>query len=635
MLNRYHHVFSGMHTAVLGGLKPAQILILLAWLSCSQALAGTLEAQIDRTRITQGETVTLQLSVSDDIQGNPDLSPLDKDFDILSRSEGSRFNIINGHSSATREWQLVLLPKHEGDLTIPAVRLGGMESQPLQLKVMPAAATQSGAAGTTGQPVLVEVEAEPEHPYVQGEVAYRVRILSRVPLNEASLGEPQAGDAIVEQAGEDNHYTTQRNGTTYQVIERRYVIFPQHSGTLRINGPTLAAAVPVRNSGRRSLRERFFGKDPFKDMEKFFGGAPFADFPDIGGLFTETRPVRIRGRDITLNVLPQPAGVQGQWLPAKSLSLAEAWSPDPPVFRVGEPVTRTIALIVDGLSAAQLPDLAPPLPSGMKAYPDQPQNETRAEADSLITTRTLKTALIPTAPGSVTLPEFRIHWWDTEAQQPRVATLPARTFQVLPPRAGTSAATATGAPATAGANAAAPAAASTSSHTDMQALQPKPQPAYWPGIAAAVTAGWLVTLVLWRISSTRGRNGIPRPAPAGDAAPSRRQQLGQCRTRLKNACHSNDPRAAKAALLDWAVLQWPAAPPRDLSALAGRISNAAARGEIIALDRLLYAGDAQQGWDSHAAWPVLEQVLVQKAPTADSGTDEPLPDLYPRHVPGT
>jgi hypothetical protein len=104
---------------------------------------------------------------------------------------------------------------------------------------------------------------------------------------------------------------------------------------------------------------------------------------------------------------------------------------------------------------------------------------------------------------------------------------------------------------------------------------------------------------------------------------------------LKNACLSNDPRAARAALLDWAAVQWSAAPPRDLSELASQFSSTAAQGEIVTLDRMLYAGEASLSWDSRAAWPVLEQALRHAAPGDDAGTEEPLPDLYPRHVPGS
>jgi hypothetical protein len=611
---------------------------MLTLLCAGQAQAGTLDAQLDRTRITEGETVRLQLSTSDDVRGEPDLDPLTADFEILGRSQGSRLNIVNGQRTSTRQWQVVLLPRHAGDLTVPALRLGSLASQPLPLEVLPATAAQAGGADA-GAPVLVEVEADPAAPYVQGEVGYVVRVLSRVPLHEASLSEPSAGDAIVEPAGEDRQYTTQRNGTTYQVTERRYAIYPQHSGPLTIQGPVLSAAVPVQDGRRRSLRERFFGGGPFADMDRLLGGAPFADFPDFDSLFTETRPVRLHGEDVALDVQPRPAGVQGDWLPAKSLTLTEAWSPDPPVFRVGEPVTRTIALIADGVSAAQLPDLALPAVAGLKAYPDQPQNETHAQDGSLITTRTLRTALIPTAPGKLTLPGLQVHWWDTRAQQARVATLPGRTVEVLPGTAGSAAADLPGAPAApappvtapAGGAAQGPAADGGPALPAGQAVAARTS--YWPWLAGAATAGWLVTLVLWWRS--RGRSAAPRPAPARDDAPSPARQRAACRTRLQEACRTDDPRAARAALLDWAALQWPDAPPRGLSGLAGHLDGSAAHPVIVDLNRVLYDGSRQPRWDGQAAWPVLER-LLDETPAARDDTSRagPLPDLYPRHVAG-
>jgi len=635
---RYRFDLHGRRGDRRSGLPRALVVLLLGMMLAGHALAQELTARIDRTRIAEGETVRLQLSVPGDAQGRPDLGPLGADFDILGESQGSQVNIINGRSSSTHVWQLVLMPKRSGELTIPALQLGALQSRPLQLTVLPASASASPATGA-GQPVLLEIEADPEQPYVQGEVTYRVRILSRVPLREASLSDPQAGDAIVEQLGEDSRYTTQRNGTTYQVIERHYAIFPQHSGDLKVESPVLSASVPAEGGGRRNLRQRFFGNDPFTDIQKFMGSDPFADFPDLGGMFGETRPVRIRARDVTLAVRPQPAGVQGNWLPARSLTLTEAWSPDPPVFRVGEPVTRTIALVADGLSAAQLPDLTPPVPAGMKLYPDQPQSESRAEGDSLIVTKTMQAALVPTAPGELTLPDFRVRWWDTDAQQARVATLPGRTIEVLPASPGANGpVTAPLAPAEPAGSARAatppappaPAAVPAGSTPARQAGAP---PSYWPWLAGAALAGWLVALVLW-MRARQGRTDPVKPATPANAAPSRRQGLAKSRTRLRNACLSNDPRAARAALLDGATVLWPDAPPRGLSELAARFAAGSLQAEIVALERLLYDHNAPRGWDGRSACPVLEQALVDAAADDGSVKHEALPGLYPQHVAG-
>ena len=608
--------------------------LLLGLLVSGQVLSQGFDAQLDRTQVSEGDTVTLSLTAPGDSQGSPDLSPLNADFDIVGRSQGTSINIINGRSTSTRQWQLALLPKRRGKLSIPPLQLGNLSSPPLHLEVVAAAATTGNATGSD-QPVMVEVDADTQHPYVQGEIAYRVRILSRVPLREASLSDPVAGDAIIERVGDDSSYTTQRNGETWQVIERHYAIFPQRSGSLKIESPVLSAALPVHNARRQSLGQHFFGNDPFADIEKMMGKSPFAGFPAMGDLFTETRPVRVRDRDITLDVRAQPAAVQGTWLPAKNLTLSETWSPDPPVFRVGEPVTRTVVLIADGLSPAQLPDITLPVPAGMKSYPDQPQSETRADDGDLITTRTMKVALIPTASGTLTLPALQIPWWDTATQQARTATLPARTIQVLPGAAGA------GQPATATPIARNTPAAS-ASPSQATPVSPSPadvvaagnpqawwQTAYWPWIAAAAVAGWLATLILW-LRARRGHKVAVAPGnTVNDISP--RQASAQARTRLRQACQANDPGAARRALLDWAAAHWPDAAPRGLSALAGHFADAQAREAVTALDRALYDDAEHRDWNGKAAWPALERALEVAASTDGKQKSDVLPDLYPQH----
>jgi hypothetical protein len=612
------------------------LLLFSACLLSQQALAGRLDAQIDRTRIADGETVTLRLSASGDTQGDPDLGPLTDDFDILSQGQSTQMSFINGRGSTTREWQLVLMPKRSGQLTIPALRIGGAESQPLRLEVAAPDVAQNGAT-RPGQPVMIEVEVEPEQPYVQAEVNYRVKILSRVPLREASLSEPRAGDAIVERLGEDSSYTTQRNGETYQVIERRYAIFPQHSGALQIESPVLSAAVPAGNS-RRGGGSRFPGGGAFADIERFFGRNPFAGFPDMGDLFEETRPVRVRGRVADLEVRPQPAASPGPWLPAKNLTLSETWSPDPPVFRVGEPVTRTVEVVAEGLTAAQLPALTPPVPDGVKLYPDQPQNQTRSQGGDLVATRTLKAALVPSVTGSLTLPEMKLSWWDTEAHQARVATLPGRTIEVLPAKAGTQAA-----PAGPEAAQAAPSEDTPVTTTPREASPSTPgtdssqvtklawQAGYWPWLAGAAGLGWLLTAVLWLRARRRTESATGKRPGVAPGQPSHRQRLTHSRTRLRNACKAGDAKAARTALLDWADARWPEQRPRGLSDLARRLPTEQARTEVDNLNRILYDPGSKDSWDGRHAWAFLDQALKEAQSEADTGSTEELPDLYPQH----
>lgn len=600
------------------------LLVLCGLAPTGGVLAAGLDASLDRTRIPEGDSLTLQLSAPSDAQGNLDLTPLAQDFDLLNQSQGTQMRIINGHAEGSRQWQLRLAPKRVGSLTVPSLTLGNLVSKPLTLEVLPAA--QAAAAGEA-RPVLVEVEANTLEPLVQGQVLYQVRILARVPLRQASLTDPKAGDALVERLGEDKNYRTQRDGQSYQVIERRYAIFPQRSGALAIEPPLLTAQIPDSGGRRSSPRDRF-GRDPFADLDNLFGQDPFANLG--GGLFESTRQIQLRGQNLTLNVKPQPPGGGSPWLPAESLQLTETWSPEPPQWRVGEPVTRTLAITVQGLSAAQLPDLNPPVPEGIRAYPDQPQAESRSEGDALVAQKVVKIALVPAREGHFTLPEVRLSWWDTQAGQARQAVLPARTLTVAPgagqapqPAPAPSAAPAVPVPAPVAGAAVPPA-----------PVEPKPDaPAApadrldsgpWPWVAAGLAGLWLATLLTWWWERRR------RGAPAVDA-PASAPGLRQAKRRLELACRAGDPHAARAALLDWGRARWPDAPPRSLEGLGARLGPGASE-ELDALNRVLYGQDGTH-WQGSPAWTRLAAALVASGDPPGSATqDVGLPPLYPGHA---
>ncbi len=615
-----------------GGLWRRLGWLLLGVLISAPVLSQGFDAQLERSQISEGESVMLLLSASGDDTSNPDLSPLEADFDVVGQSQGTSISIINGHSTQTRQWRIALMPKHPGDLRIPSLSLGNQSSQPLPLKVLPASADNSGNA-TSQRPVILEVEAEPADPYVQAQINYRVRVMARVPLREASLSEPRAGDAIIESLGKDRNYTTQRNGETWQVVERRYAIFPQHSGELTIESPLLSASVPV--STGRSRQQRGFSHDPFADIERMMGRNPFSG---MGGMFEETRPLRVRDHDITLQIRPQPASAQNMsWLPAKNLTLSETWSPDPPVFRVGEPVTRSVTLTAQGLSTAQLPDPIPPVPADMKRYPDQPQSESHVEGDDLVATKTLKTALIPNASGTLTLPELRIPWWDTRTQESRVATLPARTINVLPGVAGAAQPVPTPAAPSSQPITPPPVTASpseTASNTTTPTSNngsPSTHAGVWPWVTAVMTLVWLATLFLWlRARRASTRTDLEPKNRSEKTSTARQATLAQAIKRLKQACQKNDAKAAHAALLDWSVAYWPENRPRGLAALAQRLKDAKARNQLSTLDRVLY-DETSSGWDGQTAWLILKPVLsADLAGTGKESRDSALPDLYPQ-----
>lgn len=621
----------------IGGARGAWTVAL--WLLLSlPALAAQLDARLDRSRISEGETVLLLLSAAGDSDGAPDLTPLLQDFDVLNRSQGSSFSMINGRTRSSRDWKVVLAPKRSGTLTVPALSMGSLSSRPLTLEVLP-----PGKADPNGppQPVRIEIEATPEQPYVQGKVVYTVRVLSRVPLRQPQLSDPVAAGALVERLGDEREYETQRDGQAYRVKERRYALFPQRSGALEIEAPVLSAEVAEPGKSRNGLRDRAFGgRDPFASFDRMFGGDPFAG---MGSMFDQLRPLRLRGRSLSLDVQPQPPGSPVPWLPAESVALNETWAPNPPTFRVGEPVTRTLVITAQGVTAAQLPDLAGELTAdGISAYPDQPVSETRADGDTLIAQKVVRTAMVPSVAGALELPAIEVAWWDTNSGQARTARLPARTIEVAPAPPGTAAAAVApsvpgGSSRDAGMRAADNLAAQRTTITAEPAADrwtadvATGAGSLWPYLALLFGLAWLATLALW----WRTRRRSPAPTPASTPAerpPSRVASMSLAG--FERACRANDARAARSVLLEWAAAHWPQDPPQRLEQLAQRLGPDAMP-LVREMDRGLYA-DAAGGWDGVKAWQHFEPLLKRaQRDTPNVDGKDALPPLYPPQILGS
>jgi hypothetical protein len=588
-------------------LRLLTVWLLLAVFGLATAANG-LSARLDRNRIAEGETVTLLLATSGEGGGAPDLAPLAQDFDVLNRGQSVHMSYVNGRSSSRREWQVLLAPKRSGTLVVPAIQVGGLSSQPLTLEVLPAA--QAAKQGVP-PPVRLEVEAVPQRPYVQQKTLYTVRVLSRLPLRQVALSDPQLRDALVEPLGPERRYEVRRDGQQYQVTERRYALFPQHSGALTIEPPVLSAQLPQPAQGGGN---RFFGRDPFAGL---------------GGMLEQTRPIQLRGERLTIDVQPQPPGTPSPWLPADSLTLSDSWSPNPPSFRVGEPVSRTLVITAQGVSVAQLPELVPAVPDGIGVYPDKAESATRRDGDTLVAQKWTSAALVPARAGTLTLPGVELAWWDTAAEQLRVARLAAREIEVLP--------------AAAGARPAAPPASVVTAQPSMGPTSGRAVPSaaapvaatggeaagagYWPWLAVGLGLAWLGTLGLWWRArrSAAAPAAAPPPAAAG-AGPLPGVRSGHAP--IEAACRADDPRAVRRALLAWAARRWPQDPPQGLEQLAARLGPGAAEvlGEI---DRGLYAA-AEVPWNGTAAWQALAPLLERGRRTRRTAQpDTALPPLYP------
>jgi hypothetical protein len=528
----------------------------LGLLWAGPALAARIDVSLDRNPVPLDQSFTLIFSAEEAPDDDPDFRPLEKDFEVLSQSQSSQFSYQNGHSSRRIEWRVTVIAKEAGTLEIPPVPFGRDRSQPFSVTVVAGSAKRNAPGNAE---VFMEVQAEPKEPYVQAQVIYTLRVLSRVAFGEARLSPPKAGDALIEQLGDGQNPSSLvlRNGVQYKMTEIRYALFPQQSGPLRIEPMRLEIQVA---SGGRSLF------------------APFFNSP--------TRAQRVESDAIELQVRPIPAEFKGKhWLPAASLELEDSWAGKPPQVAGGEPVTRALTIKARGVTVGLLPELGPeaaPASDAIKQYPDQPVLSEDKPVSGLSSVRQEKTALVVSRPGTYRLPALEIPWWNIQTDRPEVARLPERTLTVLPSAHGPGPAAPQAAPESKPTPEAAPTPVATPESESRPAARALAED-HWFWLALLCGLGWLATGVAWWRQASRKPSRTEAEPPTRSAAPSERK----LRTAIETACRANDAAEAKRALADWAALRWPG------SALGGQDLERRAGGgelgrEIARLNRCLY-----------------------------------------------
>ena len=436
------------------------ILLLLAIGVAQPAFAlSKIEASVDRNPVMEGEYFVLNISVDDEIDtGKLDTSALLKDF-IVGRTSVSRSTqIMNFDAVKETRWQVLLAPKQQGQLTIPAFSIDGVSSSPIPLKVV-----ETGSQPAQMNNLFIDAKVSTDEAYVGQLITYKVKLYLAVELQRGVLSAPVIEGAQIKQIGEDKDGSEIVDGRRYRVIERTYGIIPDLPGQVNIKGATFAGDVLVESQRRGGM----------------FG-------------FNESRPMQAGAPSLTVQVNPAPKNFQGQWLVADLVVLKENFPEDIKEFTVGSPITRTITLLASNADENSLPDIAQTLPNELKSYPEKPQRQTFVRDAQIVSQYSITSAIVPSKVGTFTLPEVKVPWWNPHLKRQETATLPARTIVVI-----------------GGAVTDAPAQAS------WQANSATDNNDSW--MVKVFAALWLITLVAWIITLIAWRRALKKPSAASTA----------------------------------------------------------------------------------------------------------------------
>jgi len=515
------------------------------------------------------------------VDDDPDFSPLDKDFDILNSSQSLNSSYVNGTWKQVKSWTLNIIAKDIGKFTIPPVSFGKDISPAIQITVKNSSSPNSespNGQATIPAKIFLETAIDKKSGWIQSQFIYTVRLMRTVGIANASLSEPVSSDpdAIIEKLTEDNYQKT-RNGITYDVFERRYAIFPQKSGQLKIK--------PLTFEGRVNATQPRTIFDQFR-------------------MSGQLKRLRSKAVDFTVKAAPKNITLQ-DWLPSSNVQLIEQWSDEIQNIKAGEPITRTIIISADELTSVQLPELKFEDIKGVKQYPDKAITEDRKDDNGIIGLKQVKVALIPGKAGSYTLPEVKLQWWNTKTDKKETAILPEQVIEVAANPANSIAAV----PVTPPAQTAVTPQPDSSAFDSTRTASVPEQEQYWKWLSAFFALAWLLTLMLYIRKPSDNSTGKQHENKINKKVISQRLKAAT-RSVEKNA-KDNNAANTKNALIEWAKQFYADNSISNLSLITSFCSSPLAI-EIEKLNQSLYSPENPE-WDNKSLLHAFNDELSSHA----------------------
>ena len=393
--------------AIVASLAAAGVLAL--WAAPVDAQSPPVTAEVDRSSLALGETLTLTVSVNGSFNASqPSLPSLDG-LVLVGRGSMTQLSTINGKVSGTVAHEFTFRATEVGSITIGPVSVvldgKSYETDPIAIEVVPVSVQPQRAAPDeapddspvemVGQRRFVEASVDDPTPYLGGQVVYSVRYYQAAEPFELGHffrvrpGRPNFAGFWDGQHTEERRYETEVAGRRYSVWEERTVVFPTVSGPLTI--PSVKVAVP-------------------------------------GGFFA--RDSDLRTQSVSLEVRPLPDGAPAGFTGAVGRYDVAA-SVDATSVRAGVPVTLTFTISGAGNIDAAPEPMWPEIPD-WRFFDSAVDTSSRLDGGRVRGTRTYKRVMVPERAGSYTLPSIEYAYFDPVAGAYRSAATPPISIDVSP-----------------------------------------------------------------------------------------------------------------------------------------------------------------------------------------------------------
>ena len=350
---------------------------------------------VDKTEIDETQVVMLSVAVSGSQQySEPDWTLLEDDFHLAATTQQREsVEIVNGRVRRFLSWEVYLIPKRLGNLTVPSFQFGNEKTEPITIVVKE---LDPELKKQIEENVFFETTVEPQSPYVQAaiHVTRRLYYSNNVQVRPEQFVPLSINDTLVVEIGDVKRSFSVRGDNRHNVLIRRSVVFAERSGDLTIPATQLMVRVSL---GTRDV----------------------------------TLPIFSKPKTLRVLSIPRDYPDDHNWFPASDVRVTDSLATaDLDGLSVGDSIVRQIEITAIDAHSTGIPQVDLNMHDSVRRYPDPPQLSDSALIDSVVGKRTQSETLLLTSAGTIEIPQTDVIWWSPEEKQVMRTTIDKQVINV-------------------------------------------------------------------------------------------------------------------------------------------------------------------------------------------------------------
>jgi hypothetical protein len=232
-----------------------------------------LKSSVNKNQINLGETVTLSIEASDLNIRNFLFEFENSDYSTIAKSSSTSIEIVNGARTQKESIELILKPKHIGDIVIPSLKIqeAGINHSTEEIRIT---VLKTDAKDLVMSPnknkfdqdsqrsqVFIKANLNKQKAYLNEQVLLKLKIYHKGNLRSFRGEDFQFEGFIHKKNDEVQEYTEFINGEEFLVYEISYILFPIKTGVLSIPANEMEARITSRRGNY----------DPWDAFNRFSG----------------------------------------------------------------------------------------------------------------------------------------------------------------------------------------------------------------------------------------------------------------------------------------------------------------------------------------------------------------------------